>query len=84
MIRHAKANLLQIILALKSPGRLPGRLNGWKQQGNQNADDGDDDKQLNEREAGSPTPPPGTSLRIRQVLAHAISLPTYSLEDKKK
>jgi len=29
-------------------------LNGWEQQPNQDGDDGNDDKQLNEREAFSP------------------------------
>jgi hypothetical protein len=41
------ADLLEIIAAAHSPGRLAGSLNGRKQQRDQNTDDRDYDKKLN-------------------------------------
>jgi hypothetical protein len=42
--------LLQVIRALRPPGRLAGGLYGWQQQGNQNANDGNHHQQLHQRE----------------------------------
>ena len=45
-----EGELLQIIDALNPPRRLARRLNGGKQQGNQNGDDRDDHEKLDQRE----------------------------------
>ena len=50
MILPRQADLFQIVLALRDPGRFPRRLNGRQQQRDQNADDGDDDQQLDKGE----------------------------------
>jgi hypothetical protein len=54
-LQHAVANLLEIVLALRPPGRLPGRLHGRHEQRHQEAEDGDHAEQLHEREAAAPT-----------------------------
>ena len=41
-----QADLVQIVAALRRPGRLAGGLDGRQQQGNQNPDDRDDHQQL--------------------------------------
>ena len=41
--------MFQIILALRSPGRLARRLNRRQQQRHQNADDGNDHQQFDKR-----------------------------------
>jgi hypothetical protein len=46
-------NLLQIVVALRSPRRLAGSLDCRQQQRHQNANDRNDDQQLDERK--SPT-----------------------------
>jgi hypothetical protein len=43
-------DLLEVVGALDPVGRLPDFLDGGEQQSDQNADDGDDDQQLDERE----------------------------------
>src|SRR5436190_16018 len=48
------AELFQVVAALDAVGRLPHLLHGREQQADQDADDGDDDEQLDEREAGPP------------------------------
>ena len=44
VILQRQTNLLQIVSALRSPGSLPGLLDGGQQQCNQHRDDGDDDQ----------------------------------------
>ena len=48
-----QGELLQVVLALNLASRLACRLNGRQQQGNENADDGDDHQQFNESETPS-------------------------------
>jgi hypothetical protein len=48
---EGEADLLHVVLAGAPPGGFPGRLHGRQQQTDERADDGDDDEQLNEREA---------------------------------
>ena len=43
--------LFEIVAALRAPGGLAGRLDRRKQQGNQNANDGDDYQQLDQGES---------------------------------
>ena len=50
VIVDGQAELLEVVLALGSPGGLAGLLNGGEQEGDQDRDDGDDDQELNERE----------------------------------
>ena len=47
------ADLPQVIRALAAPGTLARSLNGRQQQRDQQADDGDHDQQLDEREAAA-------------------------------
>ena len=49
VVMHAQADLLQIVRALRAPGRFAGRLHGRQQQRHQHADDGDHHQQLDER-----------------------------------
>ena len=51
VIVQSQADLLEIIDALNSPGRLAGRLHGRKQQRDQNRDDRDHDQKLDQRES---------------------------------
>jgi hypothetical protein len=53
MVQHGNRQLMQVVGALNSPRRFPCRLHGRKKQGHQDADDGDNHQQLNEREACS-------------------------------
>ena len=46
-------DLLDLIGALRPPGRLAGRLDRRQQQGDQDANDGDHDQQFDQREAGA-------------------------------
>jgi hypothetical protein len=46
------AELLEVIRALQPPGRFPSRLNRGQQEGHENADDGNDHQQFDERESG--------------------------------
>jgi hypothetical protein len=50
VILSSKRELLQMIHALRSAGRFPRGLHGGQQQGDQNANDGDDDEEFNKRE----------------------------------
>ena len=43
-IRHRQADLFQIVLARRPPGRLPGRLHGRKEKPDEDADDRDYDE----------------------------------------
>jgi hypothetical protein len=45
---RGQPNLLEIIRALRPPGRLAGGLDGGKKKGDQNRDDGDDHEQLDQ------------------------------------
>ena len=53
VVVQGEADLPQVIETLRAPRGFAGGLNGWQQQGNQDADDGDYDEQLDQREAGS-------------------------------
>jgi hypothetical protein len=46
---NGQAELLQIVPALRPPGRLAGLLHGRQQERDEDGDDGNDDEQLNER-----------------------------------
>jgi hypothetical protein len=46
----SEGNLLQVVCTLHSPGRFAGLLHGWKQKGDENANDGDRYEKLDERE----------------------------------
>ena len=45
-----KPELFQVVRALHTTRRFARRLNGWKQQTNQDTDDRDNDQEFNERE----------------------------------
>ena len=47
---HCQADLLQVVLALRAAGRFARLLHGGKQQGDENADDGDHHQQLDQGE----------------------------------
>ncbi len=47
IVVHRQANLLQVVAALHSPRRFARRLHRWQQQGDQNADDGNNNQELN-------------------------------------
>jgi hypothetical protein len=51
IVLHSQAELLQVVLALRLPSRFAGGLHGGNQQRDQDADDGDDDEQLDQRKA---------------------------------
>jgi hypothetical protein len=53
VILQRQAELFQIVLALRAPGRFTRLLHGRKQQGHQHSDDGDDDQQFDQREAAT-------------------------------
>src|SRR5262249_12430944 len=50
---QAQADLLHVVRALGSAGRLPRRLHGGEQQGDEYGDDRDDNEQLDQGEATS-------------------------------
>jgi hypothetical protein len=47
---HSQSNLLEVVTATHATRGFPSRLNRRKQESHQNANDGDDDQQFNERE----------------------------------
>ena len=49
VVQTPQGKLLQVVLALHHPCRLAGRLNGWQQQRDQDADDRDHDQKLDQR-----------------------------------
>ena len=53
MILEGQAHLPQVILALGTARRFAGCLDSREEQGDQDADNGDDDQQLDEREGAS-------------------------------
>ena len=53
VVQHGQAELLEIVLALAAAGRFAGRLNRRQQQGDEDADDGDHDQQLNQSKSAS-------------------------------
>lgn len=55
VILQRQADLFEIIAALRAPGRFSNPLDGWKQQRDQDGNDGNDDKQLDERETAART-----------------------------
>ena len=54
VILRRQRDLLEIVAALRSPGRLPRRLDGRKQQGDQDGNDRDHHQELDQREPPSP------------------------------
>jgi len=50
---HGQTGLLEVIEALRPRRRLAHPSGGRHQQGNANGDDGDDDQEFDEREAGA-------------------------------
>jgi hypothetical protein len=52
MVLESQTDLLEMVLALRPPGGLTGRLNGRQQQRDENADDGNYDQEFHERETG--------------------------------
>ena len=57
ILLRGQSELLQVVDALGPTRRLAGRLDGRHDQGNQDTDDGDDDQELDESEAGLRTVP---------------------------
>ena len=53
IVVQGQPELFEIILALSSPSGFTGRLNSWKQQGDEHRDDGNHDQQLNQGEPAS-------------------------------
>jgi hypothetical protein len=51
VIVDRKANLLEVVLALRAAGRLARLLHGWKQESDQQGNHGNHDQQLNERKS---------------------------------
>ena len=51
VVVQPQADLLEVVGALDAARGLAGRLHGGQQQGDQHRDDGDDDQQLDQREA---------------------------------
>ena len=49
-VKGRQAHLFEIVLALRTPSSLAGGLDGRQQQGDQDADDGDDDQEFDDRE----------------------------------
>jgi hypothetical protein len=82
------AELLEVIRALQPPGRFPSRLNRGQQEGHENADDGNDNQQFDERESGPGDSASGVALAgpwhapIR--VAALFGLPTEKIPDLKR
>ena len=51
MIVHRKAELLDVVLALRAAGSFSRLLNGWEQERDKDANNGDDDEELDERKS---------------------------------
>jgi hypothetical protein len=49
-IVNRQADLSAIVQTLRSPGRFPSRLNRRQQEGNEDADNGDDNQQFDKGE----------------------------------
>jgi hypothetical protein len=73
---HRQTKLLQLVLALSPAGCLASLLHGGQQQGNQNGNDGNDDKQLNQCKRSARLTPPVSSFH-RET-------PAASSNEKKK
>ena len=50
--RDGGADILEVVEALGAATGFPGRLDGGEKHADERADDGDDDEQFDEREAG--------------------------------
>ncbi len=55
IVVEGQAQLLEVVLALGSPGGLAGLLHSGKQQRNQNGNNGNDNQQFNQRKAPTTT-----------------------------
>jgi hypothetical protein len=53
MVQRPQADLLQVVLALRTPGRLAGRLNRRQQERYQYSDNGDYDQQFHQGKSPS-------------------------------
>jgi len=53
VIHDGQAELLEVVDALRTAGRLAGGLDGGQQQGDQDGDDGDDDQKLDQGETAT-------------------------------
>ena len=53
VVVQGEADLLEVVDALGTPGRLARRLHGGQQQGDQHGDDRDDHQQFDQREAST-------------------------------
>src|SRR5205807_129756 len=53
---HGQAHLLEVVGALDACGRLAHLLHRRQEQADQHGDDGNDNKQLDQRKAGPPSP----------------------------
>jgi hypothetical protein len=52
VVLNGQANLLELIFALRPPGRFPRGLNRREQQGHQNPNDRDHDKKFDQGKSG--------------------------------
>ena len=59
IVVKCQADLLHVVGALHAAGGFAGRLDGWQQQPHHDTDDGDNDEQLDEREAATRIGNPG-------------------------
>jgi hypothetical protein len=55
IVVQGQAVLFEVVLALRSPRRLPCLLYGWQQESDQDGDNGDHHQQLDQREPGMPS-----------------------------
>ena len=60
VVHGRQGQLLQVVGALGTAGRLAGRLDGGQEQRDQDGDDRDDDEQLDQGETGSSVSLPTT------------------------
>src|ERR1700690_3624983 len=70
-MRDCQADLLDVVATGCAASGFPRSLNGGDQQRDQDSDDGDDDEQLNQREAGSAATP-GAIKRRSPEKVHSI------------
>jgi hypothetical protein len=49
-VLHGQTDLLEVVETGSAPRSLSSRLHGGKQEGDEDANDGDDDQEFNERE----------------------------------
>jgi hypothetical protein len=79
VIVHRQPNLFEIVLALRPPARFTGCLYRRQQQRYQDADDGNHDQQLDERETPSDSDGTGARQRTRHS-RFSCSLTIFNLK----